>query len=87
MIALGTMPYNGVGQTYVVLSRPAGSMVYGKFTNTLRFKVKEIDPTSGTAPPCLPVVLLSTSHLHAVPKRRLPQFASLSPLPYSFHWL
>jgi hypothetical protein len=37
----------GAGQTYVVLARPPGSLAYGSFLATLRFRVKEIDPTTG----------------------------------------
>lgn len=39
----------GAGQTYVVLARPPGSLAYGSFLATLRFRVKEIDPTTGEA--------------------------------------
>ena len=31
----------------VVLARPPGSMALGRFANTLRFRVKEIDPSTG----------------------------------------
>jgi len=32
---------------YVVLARPPGSMAIGRLLNTLRFRVKEIDPSTG----------------------------------------
>lgn len=41
------MVYGEVGQTYVALARPEGATLVGKFTNVLRFTVKEIDPTTG----------------------------------------
>jgi len=49
VIPLSVMPYNGNGETYVILSRPAGSMAVGSFVNILRFTVKEVDPTTGDA--------------------------------------
>lgn len=49
MLPLSVMPGEGspAGQTYVVLARPPGSMALGRFANTLRFRVKEIDPSTG----------------------------------------
>lgn len=47
VVPLDVMPLNGVGQTFTVLKRPAGSVALGKFVNILKFKVKEIDPSSG----------------------------------------
>lgn len=38
-----------VGQCYTILSRPEGSLAAGKIANILKFKVKEIDPTTGEA--------------------------------------
>jgi len=49
VVPLSVMPYNGTGETYVVLSRPGGSMASGSFVNILRFTVKEVDPTTGEA--------------------------------------
>lgn len=46
-LPLDVMPLNAVGHTFTILRRPAGSWALGKFANILRFKVKEIDPTSG----------------------------------------
>eukprot|EP01025_Chloroclados_australasicus_P024171 TRINITY_DN2432_c1_g1_i1.p1 TRINITY_DN2432_c1_g1~~TRINITY_DN2432_c1_g1_i1.p1 ORF type:complete len:890 (-),score=110.07 TRINITY_DN2432_c1_g1_i1:397-3066(-) len=48
-VPLKVMPHNGVGQTYVLLKRPEGSISLGKFVSILRFKVKEVDPSSGEA--------------------------------------
>jgi hypothetical protein len=36
-----------VGQCFTILSRPEGSLAAGKIANVLKFKVKEIDPSSG----------------------------------------
>lgn len=51
MLPLKVMPgvEEGPGQTYVVLARPPGSMALGRFLNILRFRIKEIDPTTGEA--------------------------------------
>jgi hypothetical protein len=38
-----------VGQCFTILSRPEGSLAAGKIANVLKFKVKEIDPTTGEA--------------------------------------
>lgn len=48
-LPLAVMPQDGAGQTYVVLARPPGSMAIGRILNTLRFRVKEIDPSTGEA--------------------------------------
>jgi hypothetical protein len=49
VLPLAVMPGvdGGAGQTYVVLARPPGSMALGRFVCTLRFRVKEIDPSTG----------------------------------------
>ncbi len=47
VLPLDEMPHTGEGQTYVVLSRPANSMLMAKLVAILKFKVKEIDPTTG----------------------------------------
>lgn len=47
-VPLDVMPLNAVGQTFTVLRRGEGWPL-GKFANVLKFKVKEIDPTSGEA--------------------------------------
>lgn len=38
-----------VGQCFTILTRPEGSLAAGKIANVLKFKVKEIDPTTGEA--------------------------------------
>ena len=48
-LSFAVMPLNGVGQTFTVLERSGGGWALGKFSNTLKFKVKEIDPSSGEA--------------------------------------
>ena len=47
VVPLANMPFGEVGRTYVVLARPEGSLALGKFSCTLRFTVKEIDPSTG----------------------------------------
>lgn len=49
VVPLTVMPFGEVSSTYVVLGRPEGSLALGKFTCTLRFTVKEIDPSTGEA--------------------------------------
>ena len=56
-IPLPSMAYNVAGQTFVVLARPEGTLATGKLLNTLRFTVKEIDPSTGPAHPYLLNVL------------------------------
>lgn len=38
-----------VGQCFTILSRPEGSLAAGKIANVLKFRVKEIDPSTGEA--------------------------------------
>lgn len=45
-IPLDQMPLNAVGQTFTVLAREAGWPL-GRMANILRFRVKEVDPSSG----------------------------------------
>ena len=52
---LAVMPYGEVGRTFVALARPEGSLALGKFACTLRFTVKEIDPSTGGPGGCLAV--------------------------------
>lgn len=47
VLPLARMMYGEVGQSYVALARPEGATLVGKFTNVLKFTVKEIDPTTG----------------------------------------
>lgn len=49
VLPLPVMPLNEVGQCFTVLSRPEGSLASGKIANVLKFRVKEIDPTTGEA--------------------------------------
>ena len=41
------MVYGEVGHSYVALARPEGAALVGKLVNTLKFTVKEIDPSTG----------------------------------------
>ncbi len=47
VLPLARMVYGEVGHSYVALARPEGATLVGKFTNVLKFTVKEIDPTTG----------------------------------------
>ncbi|XP_015056767.1 coatomer subunit gamma [Solanum pennellii] len=46
---LKSLPYDTPGQTFVAFERPEGVPAVGKFSNTLRFIVKEVDPSTGEA--------------------------------------
>ncbi|PNH02526.1 Coatomer subunit gamma-2 [Tetrabaena socialis] len=48
-VPLDTMPLNGVGQCFTVVTRQPGAIATGKIVNILKFKVKEIDPGTGEA--------------------------------------
>lgn len=48
-VPLEKMACGEVGQTYTLLSRPPASMTTGKLVNILKFKIKEIDPSTGSA--------------------------------------
>lgn len=47
VVPLARMVYGEVGHTYLALARPEGAALVGKLVNTLRFTVKEIDPSTG----------------------------------------
>ena len=82
MIPLDVMPLNGVGHTFTVLRRAEGSVALGKLANILRFKLKEIDPSTGegrermrrrggycehpSAPHDPPPQALHTNHTHCL---------------------
>lgn len=44
---LRSLPYDSPGQTFVAFEKPEGLPAVGKFSNMLRFIVKEVDPTTG----------------------------------------
>ncbi|GJN09951.1 hypothetical protein PR202_ga28007 [Eleusine coracana subsp. coracana] len=44
---LKSLPYDSPGQTFVAFEKPEGVLATGKFSNVLRFIVKEVDPSSG----------------------------------------
>uniref|UniRef100_A0A5B6YRA2 Coatomer subunit gamma n=1 Tax=Davidia involucrata TaxID=16924 RepID=A0A5B6YRA2_DAVIN len=46
---LRSLPYDSPGQTFVAFEKPDGVPAVGKFSNTLKFIVKEVDPTTGEA--------------------------------------
>ncbi|CAN0866802.1 Coatomer subunit gamma [Linum grandiflorum] len=47
--SLNSLPYDIPGQTFVVFEKPEGVPAVGTFSNTLRFIVKEVDPSTGEA--------------------------------------
>ncbi|KAL1215745.1 Coatomer subunit gamma [Cardamine amara subsp. amara] len=47
--ALNSLPYDSSGQAFVAFEKPAGVPAVGKFSNTLTFVVKEVDPNTGEA--------------------------------------
>ncbi|KAL6213583.1 hypothetical protein ACLB2K_013030 [Fragaria x ananassa] len=46
---LRSLPYDTPGHTFLAFEKPEGVPAVGKFSNTLRFIVKEVDPTTGEA--------------------------------------
>ncbi|KAJ6832871.1 coatomer subunit gamma-2 [Iris pallida] len=46
---LRTLPYDSPGQTFVAFEKPARVPAVGKFSNILKFIVKEVDTTTGEA--------------------------------------
>lgn len=46
---LKSLPYDTPAQTFVAFERPEGIPAVGKFSNTLRFTVKEVDTSTGEA--------------------------------------
>ncbi|GMI88185.1 gamma2 Coat Protein [Hibiscus trionum] len=46
---LRSLPYDSPGQTFVAFEKPEGIPAVGKFSNMLRFIVKEVDPSTGEA--------------------------------------
>ncbi|RVW16858.1 Coatomer subunit gamma-2 [Vitis vinifera] len=44
---LRSLPYDSPGQTFVAFEKPDGVPAVGKFSNMLKFIVKEVDPTTG----------------------------------------
>ncbi|XVF67709.1 hypothetical protein PTKIN_Ptkin10aG0143500 [Pterospermum kingtungense] len=46
---LRSLPYDSPGQTFVAFEKPEGVPAVGKFSNILRFIVKEVDPSTGEA--------------------------------------
>ncbi len=47
VVSLAKMAYNTPDHTYVLLAREANSLEFGSIVATLRFTVKEIDPSTG----------------------------------------
>ncbi|XP_072990665.1 coatomer subunit gamma-2 [Typha latifolia] len=46
---LRSLPYDSPGQTFVAFEKPEGVPAVGKFSNLLKFIVKEVDPATGEA--------------------------------------
>ena len=72
VIPLDVMPLNAVGQTFTVLRRPEGSVSLGKTANILKFKLKEIDPSTGEPPPPPSQLLSRVFPLPWLPPSRPP---------------
>ena len=49
VLPIEQMSYNQPEQTYILLDREPNSLEFGTFVPTLRFTVKEIDPSTGWA--------------------------------------
>ncbi|KAJ0247270.1 Coatomer subunit gamma [Hirschfeldia incana] len=47
--ALNSLPYDSPGQAFVAFEKPESVPAVGKFSNTLTFVVKEVDPSTGEA--------------------------------------
>ncbi len=50
VVPIKVLPHGEAHRTFVVLTRPEGSIALGRFVNVLRFTVKEIDPYTGASP-------------------------------------
>ncbi|XP_020572866.1 coatomer subunit gamma-2 [Phalaenopsis equestris] len=46
---LKTLPYDSPGQTFVAFKKPDGLLATGRFSNFLKFRVKEVDSATGEA--------------------------------------
>ncbi|KAL6002893.1 hypothetical protein ACLOJK_023115 [Asimina triloba] len=46
---LRSLPYDSPGQSFVAFEKPEGVPAVGKFSNMLKFIVKEVDPSTGEA--------------------------------------
>ncbi|GER50371.1 coatomer subunit gamma [Striga asiatica] len=46
---LRSLPYDTPAQTFVAFEKPEGVPAVGKFSNVLRFTIKEVDPSTGEA--------------------------------------
>ncbi|KAK4794751.1 hypothetical protein SAY86_012745 [Trapa natans] len=44
---LQSLPYDSPGQSFLAFEKPGGVAAVGRFSNTLRFIVKEVDPSTG----------------------------------------
>ncbi|KJH43381.1 coatomer gamma subunit appendage domain protein [Dictyocaulus viviparus] len=49
VLPIESLPYNETRSTYVLLEFPESGSVTGTFTATLKFNVKDVDPTTGEA--------------------------------------
>ncbi|CAI0438068.1 unnamed protein product [Linum tenue] len=67
---LRSLPYDSPGQTFVVFEKPEGVPAVGKFSNTLKFIVKEF-PTSGTHGKAWMLTLNVWMNMGLVPGRAL----------------
>lgn len=47
VLPLGSLSYSQVGTTYVLLKIPEEETIIGSFNLTLKFQIKDVDPTTG----------------------------------------
>jgi len=47
MLPLASLPYSQPGTTYVLLKAPDGGQLTATFNSTMKFAVKDVDPTTG----------------------------------------
>jgi len=59
---LASMPYGAPGQAFVAFEKPDGECSIGKFSNTLRFFVKEVQNASLAFPECIFVYSYQALH-------------------------
>ena len=77
LVPLARMAYGEVGQCWASFSKPPGALTTGRFVNTMRSRVKEIDPSTGMShvlpedpSACMPSEHCASLHLDAVPEVR-----------------
>lgn len=64
VLPIERMSYNQPEQTFILLEREPNSLEFGSITPTLRFTVKEIDPSTGIESYFLLRILMTDLPLH-----------------------